>query len=317
MWDVIIVGAGAAGLSAGMYTARRALSTLILSRDLGGQASLTDWIENYPGIVGKTHGAEIMERFRQQYEKFGGKIRFEEVKKIEKADEHTFKVMTSSGREQAHAVILAFGLTPRELGVPGEDRFKGRGVTYCATCDGPLYKGKIVGVVGAATEALDAAEYLSRICPKVCLFPQRDKLLGSVTLNEKMKGIVNVEVLWNKKITEVIGEETIQKVKWKDLGADETGETMVGGLFIEIGYIAKTDWVKDFVELDAKRQIKVDKENRTNVPGVYAAGDITDVDYKQVVVSAGEGAKAALEVYKYLQTKAGKPAVLTPDWGGK
>lgn len=360
MWDVIIVGAGAAGLTAGMYTARRALSTLILSRDLGGQASLTDWIENYPGVVGKTHGAEIMENFRRQYEEFGGKIRFEEVKKVEKLPDGNFRVVTPQGEEQAQAVILAFGLTPRELKVPGEERLKGKGVTYCATCDGPLYKGKTVGVVGSITEALDAAEYLSKICPKVYLFPQRDKLLGSATLNEKVKGIANIEIFWNKKIVEVVGEEKVTGVKWQSINAvtgpstpqytstgsvttgqassgastssatkyslsgaeaeskgREIGETKLDGLFIEIGYIAKTDWVKDFVELDAKRQIKVDKENRTSVPGIYAAGDITDVDYKQVVVSAGEGAKAALETYKYLQAKAGKSAVLTPDWGGR
>ena len=334
MWDVIIVGAGAAGLTAGMYTARRALSTLILSRDLGGQASLTDWIENYPGIVGKTHGVEIMENFRKQYEEFGGKLRFEEVKKIERkpplspplskegmgrspTEEEYFRVITPSGEEQAQAVILAFGLTPRELKVPGEERLKGKGVTYCATCDGPLYKAKTVGVVGSIAEALDAAEYLSKICPKVYLFPQRDKLLGSATLNDKVKAIENIEILWNKKITEVVGDSKVESIKWQDIATSEQGEVKLDGLFIEIGYIAKTDWVKDFVELDARRQIKVDKENRTSVPGVFAAGDITDVDYKQVVVSAGEGAKAALEVYKYLQTKAGKPAVLTPDWGGR
>jgi len=315
MWDVIIVGAGAAGMSAGMYTSRRALSTLILSTDLGGQAAMTDWIENYPGVVGKTHGVAIMGNFRKQYEEFGGKMRFEEVKKIEKAGDD-FNVITPQSEEQARAVILAFGLSPRELKVPGEERLKGKGVTYCATCDGPLYNGKVVGVVGSISEALDAAEYLSKICPKVYLFPQRDKLLGSAVLNEKVKGIANIEIVWNKKITEVAGEDKAKSVKWADIATNEVGETPLEGLFVEIGYIAKTDWVKDFVELDAKRQIKVDKENRTNVPGVYAAGDITDVDYKQVVVSAGEGAKAALEVYKYLQVKAGKPGVLTPDWGG-
>jgi len=315
MWDVIIVGAGAAGLTAGMYTARRALSTLILSRDLGGQAAMTDWIENYPGVVGKTNGVEIMENFRKQYNEFGGVLRFEEVKKIEKTLEGDFRIMTPSGEEQTRAVILAFGLTPRELNVPGEERLKGKGVTYCATCDGPLYKGKTVGVVGSVNEALDAAEFLSKICPKVYLFSQRDKLLGSATLCDTVKGIANVEILWNKKIIEVMGESKVTSIKWQDVVTQEAGETIVDGLFVEIGYIAKTDWVKGFVELDTKRQIKVDKENRTNVPGVYAAGDITDVDYKQVVVSAGEGAKAALEVYKYLQAKAGKPAVLTPDWG--
>ncbi len=172
-------------------------------------------------------------------------------------------------------------------------------------------------MVGSVNEALDAAEYLSKICPKVYLFPQRDKLLGSATLSDKVKGIANVEIVWNKKITEVIGVSQVTSIKWQDIATQEAGETVLDGLFIEIGYIAKTDWVKDFVELDVRRQIKVDKENRTSVPGVYAAGDITNVDYKQVVVSAGEGAKAALEVYKYLQAKAGKPAVLTPDWGGR
>ncbi|MEW6610732.1 MAG: FAD-dependent oxidoreductase [Patescibacteria group bacterium] len=314
MWDVIIVGAGAAGMTAGIYTCRRALSTCIISRDLGGQAALTDWIENYPGVLGQVHGFDLMENFRKQYEGFGGTLRFEEVKRIKKENDH-FLVESSNGTETAQAVILAFGLTPRELNVPGEDRLKGKGVTYCANCDGPLYKGKIVGVVGAAGAALDAAEYLSRLCQKVYLFPQREKLLGSAVLNKVVQSIQNIEILYNKRIIEIAGDQMVDGARWEDVETHAKGTTLLVGVFIEIGYMARTDWVKELVALDTKGQVIVDKQNRTNVPGIFAAGDVTDVDYKQVVISAGEGAKAALEAYKFLQTKLGKPAVLTPDWG--
>ncbi len=314
MWDVIIVGAGAAGMSAGIYTCRRALSTCIISRDLGGQAALTDWIENYPGVLGQVHGLDLMENFKKQYEGFGGTLKFEEVKKIEQGDGH-FRVETSSSTETAQAIILAFGLTPRELNVPGEDRLKGKGVTYCANCDGPLYKGKVTGVVGAAGAALDAAEYLSRLCQKVYLFPQREKLLGSARLIEAVTAIEHIEIIYNKKIIEVTGDTKVDGVRWEDMATHAQGATPMDGVFIEIGYIARTDWVKGLVVLDKKGQVTVDKGNRTNVPGIFAAGDVTDVDYKQVVISAGEGAKAALEAYKYIQMSLGKPGVLTPDWG--
>lgn len=314
MWDIIIVGAGAAGMSAGIYTCRRALSTCIISRDLGGQAALTDWIENYPGVLGQIHGLDLMENFKKQYEGFGGTLKFEEVKKIEQTDGH-FRVEISSGTETARALILAFGLTPRELNVSGEDRLKGKGVTYCANCDGPFYKGKITGVVGAAGGALDAAEYLSRLCQKVYLFPQREKLLGSARLIEAVTTIKHIEIIYNKKIIEVTGDTKVNGVRWEDMATHAQGATPMDGVFIEIGYIAKTDWVRGLVTLDRKGQVTVDKGNHTNVQGIFAAGDVTDVDYKQVVISAGEGAKAALEAYKYIQTSLGRPGVLTPDWG--
>jgi thioredoxin reductase (NADPH) len=312
-FDVIIVGAGAAGLTAAIYTSRRALKTLIISKDVGGQAALTTEIENYPG-VGLVDGFDLMNRFLGDAKKFGAILKSEEAKKIEVVGDE-FLLTTTSHTYRAAAVILAFGLTPRDLGAPGEEEFKGKGVSYCATCDGPFFKGKIVAVVGGGNSALDAAEYISRLASKVYLLHRRDQFRGDEILVDRVKNIANIEILFNTGIGAIKGSTHVESV---DL-VDATNETptkslAVEGVFVEIGHVAKTDWVGELVEYDDHKQIKVNINCETKTPGLFAAGDVTDIAYKQIIISGGEGSKAALQAYKYLQATKGIKGV-NIDWG--
>ena len=313
-YDVVIVGGGAAGLTAAIYTSRRALKTLIISKDIGGQAALTNEIENYPG-VGLIDGFDLMNRFLEDAKKFGAEFKSGEVKAIEKKGEGDFLVKTTVGDFKAAAVILAFGLTPRDLGVPGEEEFKGKGVSSCATCDGPLYKGKVVAVVGGGNSALDAAEYLSRIAKKVYLIHRRDQFRGDEILVERVKSKDNIELVLNSKVKEIKGEERVKSIVVIDANDEsKEREIEVDGVFVEIGHMAKTKWLGDLVEYDERGQIKTNKNCETKTPGIFAAGDVTDTEYKQIIISGGEGAKAALQAYKYLQqTKGIKGAGI--DWG--
>lgn len=311
-YDIIIVGGGAAGLSAAMYASRRALKTLVLSKDLGGQAALTNEIENYPGRK-LLAGFELMNDFKEQAEAFGSVMEMKEVIGIQKEGED-FQVATPHEHYTCKALVLAFGLTPRDLGVPGEDRFKGRGVSSCATCDGPFFKGKKVMVVGGGNAGLDAAEYLSRIAASVVLVVRKEALTGSQELIDQLINNPRVTIktkMWPK---ELMGKSCLEQVVLTSADAEVSESVDVDGCFVEIGHLAKTDFVQELVELDERRQIKIDGDCKTSTPGVFAAGDITTISYKQVVISAGEGAKAALSAYKYLQEKGCTKGAMI-DWG--
>lgn len=308
IYDVIIVGAGPSGLAAAIYTTRRSLKTLLLSKDLGGQAAMTDNIENYPGFE-KTGGLELMQKFQAQAMKFGTEFLFEEVEVLNKEGE-IFSLTTSKDRTlQARVVILAFGLTPKNLNVPGEKQLIGRGVAYCATCDGPLYKGKDVVVVGGGNSALDAAEFMSKIANKVYLLHRRDIFRGEQILINKVTSTANIEIIYNAESKEVKGEQKVEALVYEQEGALK--ELKVDGVFVEIGHMAKTDWTAELVDLTERKEIKISRDCETKTPGLFAAGDITDISYKQAVISAGEGAKAGLQAYKFLQ---GANQISTPDW---
>ncbi|MBP9802053.1 FAD-dependent oxidoreductase [Patescibacteria group bacterium] len=308
IYDVIIVGAGPSGLAAAIYTTRRSLKTLLLSKDLGGQAAMTDNIENYPGFE-KTGGLELMQKFQAQAMKFGTEFLFEEVEVLNKEGE-IFSLTTSKGRTvQARVVILAFGLTPKNLNVPGEKQLIGRGVAYCATCDGPLYKGKDVVVVGGGNSALDAAEFMSKIANKVYLLHRRDIFRGEQILINKVTTTANIEIIYNAESKEVKGEQKVEALVYEQEGTLK--ELKVDGVFVEIGHMAKTDWTAELVDLTERKEIKISRDCETKTPGLFAAGDITDISYKQAVISAGEGAKAGLQAYKFLQ---GANQISTPDW---
>jgi len=309
-YDLIIIGGGAAGLTAAIYASRRALKTLVISKEIGGQASSAFQIENYPGreLIG---GSELMNDFKKQAEKFGTEFILEEVKEI-KNQGNNFLLKTSQQQYFSRSLILAFGLTPRDLGVTGEKEFKNKGVSYCATCDAPLYKNKSVVVVGGGNSALDAAELLSKIANKVYLILRGDSFTGEKILQERVKEKKNIEILFNTEIEEIKGEKTVSAIKLKNNQTQKEKELACEGVFVEIGYITKTNIVEGLVELNERRQIKIDHDCETSYPGIFAAGDITDITYRQVIISAGEGAKAALQAYKYLQ-KAGK--TIGVDWG--
>lgn len=310
MYDTIIIGAGAAGLTAALYTARRNLKTLILSKDIGGQTAVATEIENYPGVIDQPNGFELMQTFKKQAEKFGAEIKHEGVTEIKK-NKDIFSVKTDKNSYSAKTVILAFGLTPRELGVPGEDKLKGRGVAYCATCDGPLFKNKTVAVVGGGNSALDAADYLSGLAKKVYLIHRRDEFRAEAILQKKVKQAKNIELVLNSEIQEIKGSNKVESIKL----SSQDEEIQVDGVFIEIGYQAKTDWLKNLVKLNSKGEIITDENCRTSTPGIFAAGDVTDAPYKQIVISAGEGAKAALQAHKYIQQKSPTENNEVPDWG--
>lgn len=305
-YDVIIIGGACAGLSAGLYTGRRALKTLILTKDIGGQAAITTEMENYPG-TGVISGPELMNRFKDQAIHAGAEIKMAEVTKIEKF-ENGFKVVAGGSEYFALGLILGFGLSHRHLGLPRERELIGRGITYCATCDGPLFRNKVVAVVGGGNSALDAASYLSDICAKVYLIVRANKFRGDeVVLVDEVNGKENVEIKYNSQIKEIIGDNKLEKVIL------ESGEEIaLNGLFLEIGYVPQTELVKDLVALDERGQIIVDAEGRTNVPGIFAAGDVTNTPFKQAVISAGDGAKAALSASRYIKNIKGEAD--KPDW---
>lgn len=300
IYDVIIVGAGAAGLTAAIYAARRTLKTLVICKDIGGQAATTSDIENYPGFE-RVDGLELMMSFKKQAEKYGAVFANGIVGEIKKANDG-FRVSAKDNTYQGQSIILGFGLSEKELGVPGEKELRGRGVTYCATCDAPLYKNKTVAVVGGGNAALDAAELLSKIANKVYFIHRRDKFTGEQVLIDRIRQAKNIEIIWNSQITEIKGDKKINSIIYGNFPAgDNKKELNLDGLFIEIGNYAKTDWLKDLINLNEKGEIIITNNCETNVPGIFAAGDITDTTFKQIVISAGEGAKAALQAYHYLQ----------------
>lgn len=311
-YDVVIVGGAAAGLVAAMYTARRALKTVVITTDIGGQASLTSEIENYPGR-GLTDGFQLMTEFKEQAEKFGAEVVIDQATSIETESETAFVVSGRQNTYRAKAVILAFGLTPKDLGVPGEEKFKGRGVSTCATCDGPLYKGKSVIVTGVGDSALDAIQYLCQIKASVTYLCPRQNMVGSKHLTKAIECMDDVTVHLNAEVTEVLGDEKLTGVKVRINGKEQ--EFTCDGVFAEMGYVSKADWVSGVVELDEHQHIVIDSNMATSVPGIFAAGDITTTSYKQVVISAGEGAKAALSLHKYLQEKGVIDKSAPVDWG--
>lgn len=310
--DVIIVGAGPAGLVAALYASRRGLSTLVISQDIGGQAATTGTIENYPG-VDTIDGLELMMHFKRQAETYGAKILLEEVTSVAKHDDE-FSIQTHVGTYTSSAVILAQGLTHRHLNVPGEEKFIGRGVSYCATCDAPLFQGKRVVVVGGGNSAMDAALVLSKYASDVTIVTVNEEFRGERVLIDRMQAMPNITAITQGTMKSVDGEDAVSGVTY--LHDDQTKSLPVDGVFVEIGYTVNPGLMKDVVALDGRNQIIVDPAtNGTDVPGLFAAGDVTTIAQKQVVISAGEGAKAALAVDQYLQRLGRKPRSGITDWG--
>jgi thioredoxin reductase (NADPH) len=315
-YDVIIVGAGPAGMSAAIYTSRRALKTLVVSKDIGGQAAATDTIENYPGfeLIG---GFELMQKFMTQAQKFGAEFASGEVIKIEKQGDE-YLVATAVSEYRAKCLILAFGLTPRDLNVPGEKELMYKGITSCATCDGPLFKGKDVIIVGGGNSALDAAEYMSKLAKKIYCIIRGDKFKGEQILIDKVSSAENIEILYGTKVKEIKGKDRVESVIITSALAEDPAtdkELVVQGVIVEIGFVAKTQWVGNIVKLNERNEIITDRDSNTSDPGVFSCGDVTDISYKQAVISAGEGAKAGLQAAKYLASKSGKNVLLGTDWG--
>lgn len=299
-YDVIIIGGGAAGLAAAIYSARREMKTLVLTVNLGGQAAMASKVENYPGSAKKS-GIELMKKFAEQAKKFGAKIIFDRVEKISaKGGKYPFKIKGTRDNFEAKAVILALGKSPHKLEVPGEAKFHHKGIVYCATCDAPLFKDKIVAVVGGGNSSFDAAILLTKIAKKVYLIHRREEFRAEESDVEKFKKKNNTELVLNCEIIEIKGDDFIKSVIVKNNQDGSEKEIMLSGLFVEIGYDVDPKLFKDLVKMDEVNQIKTDSCGRTSAPGIFAAGDVTDVPFKQIVISAGAGAKAALCAYDYI-----------------
>ncbi len=326
VYDSIIIGGAAASLTAAIYAARRAMKTLVIAKSIGGQAAMTDVIENYPGFL-KVGGIPLMNKMLKQAIKSGAEVIFEEVNGIDEipnanAGKPMFTIKTTSGNKyKSKSVILSYGKTPRTLDVPGEGEFGAKGVSYCATCDAPLFKGKTTVVVGGGNSALEAAEYLSKICPKVYLIHRRDAFRGFEYLVEEVKKRKNIEILYNSVVKEIKGENTVHSIVVENVSNNKTSELEVSGVFVEIGSVTKTEFIKHLVKLDQMGQVITSNNAETYYPdsdkvrpGLFAAGDITQTPFKQIVVSAGEGCKAALQAYNYL---AGQQPTFVADWVSK
>jgi len=312
IYDVIIIGAGIAGLSAALYTARQRMSTLVISKDLGGQLTLTELIENYPGIEAIS-GLGLAQKLEKQAKRFGAEFIYgEEVKKIEEYD-GIFVINGIRNKYLAKTVILAFGKTPRELGVPGEQEFKGKGVSYCAICDAAFFRDKSVAVVGEGEPGLEAVELVARYASKVYYVTSSEQIVGNEELIEKISSNPNVKIIKPAKVIQIFGNRNVEGIVLRFLNTHEVMSINVDGVIIELGYILKTDFLKGFVELNEKGEVIVDELGRTSRQGIFAAGDITNTPYKQAVIAAAEGVKAALSAYNYLRAKSGLPPVKV-DW---
>ena len=297
LFDVLIIGAGPAGLTAGVYCARKMLNTMIISENIGGQA-LASWaIENYMGYRMIT-GEDLMKKFEEQVRTLNIRLELNKAVSVSKQDD-IFSVTTVSGNTiRARTLILTQGNRTRRLGVANEEQFLGRGLSICSTCDGPLYKGKRVAVVGGGNSALQTAVAMSEIATSVNLIV-RSTIRADPVYLEKLNLKKNITVHTNTQISALHGDKFLSGITIKnENGREETID--IDGVFIEIGWLPNTDMVAGLLDLNGKREIIVDINGRTSVPGIFAAGDVTDVRSKQIIIAAGDGAKAALEAYEYL-----------------
>ena len=298
MHDLIIIGGGPAGLTSAVYAARKKMDTLLLTKELGGQLMWTKEIENYMGYQ-FISGPELMEKFEEQVKRFAVKTQYEEVTKVAVKDDGTFMVKTTEGTYQSKAVILAPGKRSRLLGVPGETEFAGRGVSYCATCDGPLFADKIVAVVGGGDSAVQAAIELSHVSPTVYLVTRSDYRACSIIL-DKMYATANIIELKGYVPEGIYGNDLVEKLTIRNRESRETKDLDVQGVFVEIGLQPNSEFLAGLVSINTNNEIIIDCRTRTNIPGLFAAGDVTNGPDKQIVIAAGEGAKAALMAYEYL-----------------
>jgi len=299
IYDLIIIGAGPAGITAAVYAARKKMDILVITKDIGGQASWSGDIQNYTGYQ-FISGPELAIKFEEHMRKFDFEIKEnEEVKEVTSRNEKLF-IKTDKDNYQTKVAIVASGKKSRELGVPGEQEFKNKGLTYCATCDGPLFAGRDVAVIGGGNSALDAALQLIKIANRIYIINFTDNLTGDGIMQEKIRADKKVSIFNNSRVKEILGDSFVQAIKIEEDKKEKTLD--VQGIFVEIGLIPNSDFAVD-LEKNERKEIVVNQRNETNIPGVFAAGDVTNVPEKQIIIAAGEGAKAVLSAFRYLSTR--------------
>jgi NADH-dependent peroxiredoxin subunit F len=297
MYDLIIIGAGPAGITAAVYAARKKMNFCVISMDIGGQAAWSGDIENYTGYQ-FISGPELAAKFEEHMRQYKIEMKESEgVVSLTRKDKCTMVVQTDRSVYESRTVIIASGKRSKELGVPGEKEFKNKGVTYCATCDGPLFGNKDVAIIGGGNSALDAGLQMMRIANHTYIINNLPDLTGDKVMQEKVRSSTAVSVMNNARVEAIEGEKFVSAIR---ITRDGTTERLaVQGIFVEIGLIPNSGFAKEVIMNDYG-EIKVDFRNQTNIPGVFAAGDVTNVPEKQIIIAAGEGAKACLSAFRYL-----------------
>ncbi len=299
MRDVAIIGGGPAGMTAGIYCARKQLDVIMLTENIGGQTLWSSAVENYLGFE-YISGTALVDKFEDHLKKFPIEIIFKQVTKVIPANPG-YELTDHDGETyRARAVIVASGKVPRELDVPGESDYRGKGITYCATCDAPLFSGRDVVVVGGGNSGLGAAIQLLSIASKIYVVEFEPKLLADEAFQTKIRGAAKAEILTNTQVTTITGDTMVTAATVKNRSTGEERVLAAQGIFVEIGLNPNSSCVSGLVEMNKAMEVKVDNAGRTQRAGVFAAGDVTDVPEKQIIVAAGEGAKAALSAYDYL-----------------
>jgi thioredoxin-disulfide reductase len=301
MYDLIIIGGGPAAMSAGIYAARKKIKTLLICKVLGGQMNEAGQVENYLGFE-SVLGAELVQKFVNHLKKFEIEIKErEEVQAIKRLTDSGFEILTGhNNRYQARALIIASGRGPKKLNVPGEEKFIGKGVSFCAVCDAPLFKDKEVAVIGGGNAAAESVLEVAKYASKVYLLSLYSNLVADKIYQEKIEAAGNIIVLFNTQVKKIQGEKFVTGLIYQDKVSQEEKKLAVQGVHIEIGSVPSSHFIKNMVELNKKEEIKIDAQNRTSQPGIFAAGDVTDTPAKQIIVAAGEGAKAVISASEYL-----------------
>ena len=300
--QVIIVGSGPAGLTAALYTARANLNPVVLAGlQLGGQVSITYEVENYPGFPEGLGGPELVEKFQKQAERFGARIEYDLATEVDLTHGSPFTVKTASKTYTADTVIITTGATPTKLEIPGEEQFTGKGVSYCATCDGFFFRGKDVVVVGGGDSALEEGLFLTRYANNVNLIHRRDTLRGGTLLQDRARAADKFDFTWDTVIDEITGGDTVQGIKVRNVKSGKTETLKTDGVFIFIGHYPNTDLFKGQLDMDDHGYLITDKIMQTNIPGVFAAGEVQDSVFRQVATSVGQGTAAAMSAIRWLE----------------
>lgn len=302
---LIILGSGPAGLTAALYAARANLEPLVISgNQLGGQISITNEVENYPGFPEGTTGPELVELMQKQAERFGTRLLIDEVTEVQLGGGSPFRIKTHGEELEAAAVVIATGASPKRLGIPGEDTMIGRGVSFCATCDGFFFRGKEVVVVGGGDSALEEGLFLTRFARKVRVIHRRRELRAGEILKARAFANEKMDFVWDTVVEAILGNGKVEGVRVRNLRSGEEGEMTADGVFIYIGHFPNTDLFRGQLAMDGHGYLVTDKRMMTSVPGVFAAGEVQDPIYRQIATSVGQGCAAGMMVERWLEERA-------------